>query len=95
MVEITFAHMTEQEIAINPRVTPTSTAPIMIRLCMASVSDLSVVLMQDYLGLGSEGRMNFPGTRTDKNWTWRASPDFATDQLAERIRELTRTYGRI
>ena len=67
----------------------------MIRTCMASVSELSVVLMQDYLGLGSEGRMNFPGTRTDKNWTWRASPDFATDELAERIGELTRTYGRI
>ena len=66
----------------------------MIRLCMASVSELSVVLMQDYLRLGGEGRMNFPGTRTDKNWTWRAKPGFATDALAEKIENLTRTYGR-
>ncbi len=67
----------------------------MIRLCMASVSELAVVLMQDYLGLGAEARMNFPGTRTDRNWTWRASPDFLSDALAEKIKGLTRTYGRL
>jgi len=66
----------------------------MIRLCMASVSDLAVVQMQDYLELGSDARMNFPGTCTGNNWTWRASPDFASDVLAQKICSLTRTYGR-
>ena len=67
----------------------------MIRLCMASVSELAVVQMQDYLELGSEARMNFPGTCTGSNWTWRAGPDYISDTLAERINRLTRTYGRL
>ena len=67
----------------------------MIRMCMASVSELAIVQLQDYLELDGEARMNFPGTRTDKNWTWRVSPGFATDALAEKIKKLTRTYGRI
>lgn len=66
----------------------------MIRMCMASVSDLAVVQLQDYLELGGEGRMNFPGTATG-NWTWRATPEFLHDDvLAGRIRELTCIYGR-
>ena len=67
----------------------------MIRLCMASVSELAVVQMQDYLELGSEARMNFPGTRTGSNWTWRANADYLCDRLAERINLLTSTYGRL
>ena len=67
----------------------------MIRLCMASVSQLAVVQIQDYLELGSEARMNFPGTRTGSNWTWRATTPFTDDGLAEKIRGLTRTYGRL
>ena len=67
----------------------------MIRLCMASVADLAVVQMQDYLGLGAESRMNFPGTCTGCNWTWRARPGFVSDALAEKMKDLTRTYGRV
>ncbi len=66
-----------------------------IRTAMASVSDLCVIQMQDYLGLGAEGRMNFPGTLTNANWTWRAAPDYLSDELAERILRLTRLYGRL
>ncbi len=67
----------------------------MIRLCMSSVADLAIVQMQDYLKLGGEARMNFPGTQSGNNWTWRAAPDFASDALAEKIYSLTRTYGRL
>ena len=67
----------------------------MIRLCMASVSELAIVQMQDYLELGGQARMNHPGTCADKNWTWRADPAFMEDPLAEKIRCLTRTYGRL
>ncbi len=66
----------------------------MIRLCMASVSDLAVVQMQDYLELGGEARMNFPGTCSGNNWVWRAGPHFASDALAKKISKLTQTYGR-
>lgn len=64
-----------------------------IRTAMASVSDLCVVQMQDYLELGGEARMNFPGT-LGTNWTWRAAPGFATEALGSKIAALTRLYGR-
>ena len=67
----------------------------MIRTAFASVSDLCVTPMQDFLDLGSEGRMNFPGTMTDCNWTWRAKTGVINDTLAERIRKLTVLYGRL
>ena len=67
----------------------------MIRLCLSSVSELAVVQMQDYLGLGADARMNFPGTRSGDNWTWRAGKNYLNDTLAARIKELTGTYGRL
>jgi 4-alpha-glucanotransferase len=66
-----------------------------IRTALSSVSDLCVVQMQDYLDLGDEARMNFPGTMTDANWTWRAKDGMITDELAKKICRLTRVYGRI
>lgn len=65
----------------------------MVALCMASVADLSIVQMQDLLGLGKESRMNFPGT-CGNNWTWRAKDDFVTEPLAIKIKKLTRICGR-
>ncbi len=66
-----------------------------IRTAMASVSDLCVVPMQDYLDLGGEARMNFPGTMTDCNWTWRMKDGSITGALAEKIHSLTKLYGRL
>lgn len=66
-----------------------------VRTVMASVSDLCVVQLQDVLGLGAEGRMNFPGTTTDCNWTWRAAAGCCTDELARKLRELTELYDRL
>ena len=65
-----------------------------IRTAFASVSDLCVVPLQDYLDIGAEGRMNFPGTMTDANWTWRTKPGTYTAELAEKIKKLTVLYGR-
>ncbi len=66
-----------------------------IRTAMASVSDMCIVQLQDYLDLGGEARMNFPGTQTSANWTWRVSAGYDTDELAKKILALTRLYGRI
>ena len=66
-----------------------------IRTAMATVSDMTVVPIQDYLDLGAQARMNFPGTLTDANWTWRVSADALTDALAEKIYRLTKLYGRL
>ena len=65
-----------------------------IRTAMSSVSQLCVLQMQDLLELGAEARMNFPGTMTDANWTWRAWDGF-TDGLAPRLRQITKLYGRL
>ena len=66
----------------------------MIRGAMSSVSWLCIVQMQDYLQLGGEARMNHPGTLSIKNWSWRAEEGFASGELAGRILEMTRRYGR-
>ena len=65
-----------------------------IRTAMSSVSDTCVIPLQDYLDLGAEARMNFPGT-TNSNWTWRAKDGMIVDALAEKIRHLTTLYARL
>ena len=66
----------------------------MIRGAMGSVSRLCVVQMQDYLELGKEARMNFPGTLSMDNWTWRAKEGFHSRELAKKIYKITKLYGR-
>ena len=53
---------------------------VMIRTLMASVADTVLFPLQDVLGVGSEGRMNLPGTSSG-NWRWR----FRQEQLNTRI----------
>ncbi|HFE39569.1 MAG TPA: 4-alpha-glucanotransferase, partial [Gammaproteobacteria bacterium] len=43
---------------------------LLIRSAFASVSGMAIVPMQDLMALGSEHRMNVPGT-TEGNWCWR------------------------
>ncbi len=64
----------------------------MLRAVWASVANLAIAPVQDLLGLGSEARMNTPGTAQD-NWEWRLEslPGAAVQQ---RLRDLTSTYGR-
>lgn len=66
-----------------------------IRTALGSVSDTCIIQMQDYLNLGSKARMNFPGTMSDSNWTWRIKDGIINKNLAIKIRELTRCYARI
>ena len=65
----------------------------LIRLALSSIATLAIIPLQDVLGLGSEGRMNFPG-RTQGNWRWRYLPGALTPEASARLAELTRTYGR-
>ncbi len=65
----------------------------MIRAIMASVANVAIVPAQDLLGLGSEARMNHPGTTTG-NWSFRLPPGALTPAIADRLRDLTETYGR-
>ena len=65
-----------------------------IRTAMASVSDICVIQMQDFVEFGGEARMNFPGTLSDSNWTWRAKCDIINATLCKRIYKMTKLYGR-
>ena len=65
----------------------------MLRLALASVADTAIFPIQDLLGLGTEARMNVPGTPTG-NWTFRVSEASLTPAVAERLFALTHTYER-
>ena len=65
-----------------------------IRAALASVADLALFPMQDLLGLGSQACMNRPG-RPEGNWLWRFTEDQIEPGTPERLRELTRLYGRL
>lgn len=65
-----------------------------IRAALASVADLAVVPMQDYLGLGSEARINTPST-LGGNWQWRMKKGAFTKELAKQMRSMTELYGRL
>jgi len=54
---------------------------------------LAVAPLQDVLELGSEARMNHPGTGSG-NWQWRYRAADLTSERAERLRALTVTAGR-
>lgn len=64
-----------------------------IRAVWASVADTAIAPMADVLGLGSEGRMNFPSVISD-NWKWRMSAQALNNELSDKLREMTETYGR-
>ena len=66
-----------------------------IRPAFSSVSDMAIFQMQDYLNLGGEARMNFPGKCDGTNWVWRAKEGFTSPELAQRIRAMTALYGRL
>ncbi|MFH1022561.1 MAG: 4-alpha-glucanotransferase [Planctomycetota bacterium] len=63
------------------------------RAAFASPARTAVIPVQDLLGLGSEGRMNVPGTSRG-NWEWRLEKDALPDTLAEAVRTLAVEHGR-
>ena len=65
----------------------------LLRCGQGSVAELFVAQMQDYLGLGSESRINVPGV-AEGNWRWRMRSGRDSAALAEEIKTLTHTYGR-
>lgn len=66
----------------------------MIRTAMMSVADTAIFMMQDFMGLGSEARINTPST-VGENWKWRITEGCINDWLAGLIYENTALYGRI
>jgi len=65
----------------------------MIRLAYASVARIAIIPLQDWLGLGSEARMNQPG-REAGNWQWRCRSEYLNEELAGAIAKMCVIYGR-
>jgi 4-alpha-glucanotransferase len=66
---------------------------VMIRTLLASVADTALLPLQDVLGVGSEGRMNLPGTSSG-NWRWRFRSEDLTPAKSARLKQLVETYER-
>jgi len=66
---------------------------VMIRTILSSIADLAIIPLQDVLGLGSEARMNLPGTAKG-NWRWRFRAGALTPDLARRLHEMVELYDR-
>jgi 4-alpha-glucanotransferase len=65
-----------------------------MEMVAASRARTVVFPVQDVLELGSEARMNTPGT-IGGNWEWRLLPDQLTDAALARLRDLTKETNRL
>jgi 4-alpha-glucanotransferase len=66
----------------------------LIRLAQESVASLSVVPLQDVLGLGSEARLNTPSV-SEGNFRWRYQPGALTDAVAGKLAALATVTDRL
>ena len=66
----------------------------LIEAALASTARLAILPMQDVLALGSEHRMNTPGTMNG-NWCWRLDWAQVPRELASRLHEMLQRHGRL
>ncbi|MEL7060709.1 MAG: 4-alpha-glucanotransferase [Acidobacteriota bacterium] len=69
-------------------------ADALVRLALGSVARLSIVPLQDVLGLDSSARFNRPGEARGW-WRWRLASDQLDEASAARLRALTRLFERL
>ena len=65
----------------------------LIRYAYRTNACVAIIPMQDLLSLGSEARMNMPGT-CGQNWQWRAKQKDFSDDLAVELASLVERYNR-
>ena len=65
-----------------------------IRLAMASVADLAITPIQEFLCLGGEARINRPPT-LGTNWKWRLLKGQITHEVTGKMYDMTKLYGRL
>lgn len=64
-----------------------------IRTCFGSPAKIAIVPVQDLLCQGSEYRMNVPGV-AEGNWAYRVKKGLLTEDIARRLYDITKLYGR-
>ncbi|MHB1274307.1 MAG: 4-alpha-glucanotransferase [Candidatus Humimicrobiaceae bacterium] len=67
---------------------------ILIRLIMSSAAGLTIIPVQDILGLESETRMNHPST-VRGNWRWRMAKEDLLSCNFKKLKEFTEIYSRV
>ncbi len=65
----------------------------LLRYMYMSVANTVIVQMQDLLGKDNAARMNLPST-IGTNWRWRMQEGEFTIEIRDKLRELTKLYGR-
>mgnify|MGYP001759712533 FL=1 len=66
----------------------------MMSIAWHSRARIAVAPLQDLLNLGSEARMNVPGS-AEGHWGWRVEGEQLSSALAARLRDLTEESGRL
>lgn len=64
-----------------------------IRICLGTIARYAIFPVQDLLKLGSEARMNLPGTAFD-NWAWRYESGRLDSGMAQGLKQMTELFGR-
>ncbi len=65
----------------------------LIKLAQMSVSDIVIIPIYDYLELDNYARINTPST-LDNNWIWRLDKNLLTKDIEDKIKYITKLYGR-
>jgi len=65
----------------------------LISAAFASAAWLTIIPMQDWLGLGQGSRMNFPST-TEGNWQWKIKNSVLRQKNAEKLHALVKSHKR-
>ena len=65
----------------------------LVKAAFSTAARIAIAPMQDYLQLGSEARINIPGTSSN-NWRWRVTEAQLTDELCAQIADTVRAAGR-
>ena len=66
----------------------------LLRIAWCSVAALAIAPLQDLLNLGSEARMNLPGS-AEANWRWRLTEGMLNTPVFQQLRDLTASSNRL
>lgn len=61
---------------------------------MLSCARTAIIPMQDLLEKDEQARMNYPSTCNDVNWSWRATADEFTEEIAHTLAHLVAISAR-
>jgi 4-alpha-glucanotransferase len=86
-------HETRHRVDFFLRLGPGAIPEALIRCALGSVGNLAIIPMQDVLSLGSDARLNTPGTAVG-NWAWRLPYGSLNGDLARHYAHLNYVYAR-